>query len=186
VHKLTLTFLLLLAATRLHAGPLEDGFKAYDSGRYQQAMQLWLPLAKQNNPDALYNVGLLYMKGQGAQKDPRAAIDWFKRAANYGSLDAAYNLGVLYKTGEGVFPSNKDAIYWWKQAADAGHAQSQYNMGVMAAYGYGMGKDVDRAIRYWEQAARQGQPESRQLLYKIYSEGLLGIAPNPQKAARWK
>lgn len=183
-YALLVSFLLFSSSTQ--AGQLEDGTRAFNAGQYNQAMQAWLPLAEADNADAQYNMGLLYMKGLGVKKDHLTAIKWFKRAAHYGSQDAAYNLGVLYKAGEAFHPSNKNAVYWWKQAADAGHAESQYNMGVMSAYGYGIQKNVEAAIRYWESAANQGQPESRQLLYKIYSEGLLDVKPDPHQAARWR
>ena len=181
----TILFISLISLST-YAGPLEDGFDAYDRGDYQTAKNLWLPLAKGDNADAQYNMGLLYMKGLGVKKHAKTAMKWFKRAAHFGSADAAYNLGVMYKTGQTGHPSNKDAIYWWKQAADVGHVESMYNMGVMYAYGYGIEKNVERAISYWEQAANKGQPESRQLLYKIYSEGLLGIPVDTKKAYYWQ
>ena len=178
--------LALFFSTHTFAGPLEDGADAFDAGDYQKARSLWAPLAKDNNADAQYNMGLLYMKGLGVKRNPKTAMQWFKKSAYYGNADAAYNLGVIYQTGDGIFPSDKDAVYWWQQAVEVGHVESMYNLGVMYAYGYGIKQDVNQAISLWEKAARKGQPESRKLLFRIYNEGLLGIPVDNKKAYYWQ
>lgn len=164
------------------AGPLEDGRQAYQAGDYQEALRHWQTLAGQNNPDALFNIGLLYMQGKGVKQNDRTAMEWFKQAAQYGSVDAAYNLGVLYAEGRGIYPSPKDAIYWWRQAAEVGHAESQYNLGVMLAYGRGTARQVNEALTWWEAAARQGNPNAIRALARTYEQGKFDIAPDPEQA----
>lgn len=178
--------LLGLFVSTATAGPLEDGRQAYQAQRYQDAMQHWQSLAEENHPDALFNIGLLYMQGRGVEHDDRAAMDWFKRAAQHGSVDAAYNLGVLYADGRGVYPSNKDALYWWQQAAEVGHAESQYNLGVMYAYGRGTGYQPQEAIAWWTKAAQQGHPDAIEALARTYEEGMFGITADPEQAQKWR
>ena len=178
-------FLFMLTANGVQASSLNDGLRAFKAGDYQQAMADWKPLAEKNNPDALYNIGLLYMKGLGVEKDYRAAKHWFKQAAKYGSVDAAYNLGVMYKKRRFGYPSSKDALYWWRQAAERGHAPSQFNLGVMLAYGNGTKKDTDAALKLWQKAARQGNPDAIATLARVYEQGLFGIPKDPAKAAYW-
>ena len=182
---ITAAFLAALGSAAL-AGPLEDGYAAWERGDYATARRLWEPLAAQNDPDALFNLGLLYKNGQGVPKDIRKAMDYFKQAAWYGSVDAAYNLGVLYMDKTYGFPSKKDALNWWTQAAEAGHPESQYNLGVMYAYGMGTRADGEQAIQWWEKAARQGNRNAIEALVRVYSEGLFGQPKDPAKAARWK
>jgi len=178
--------LFVIPIASAQAGPLDDGLRAFKAGDYQQAMAYWKPLAEKNDADALYNIGLLYMKGLGVEKDYRAAKHWFKQAAKYGSVDAAYNLGVMYKKRRFGYPSSKDALYWWRQAAERGHPESQFNLGVMLAYGNGTKRDVDAALKLWQKAARQGNANAIQTLAQVYEQGLFDITPDPEKAAYWK
>jgi len=167
------------------AGPLEQGFRAYEQGDYHTAMQIWQPLAN-SNPDAAFNLGLLYKNGLGVKKAPREAMKWFKLAAQQGSADAAYNLGVLYISGEAGYPSKKDAVYWWKQAAEYGHHESQYNYGVMLAYGNGVKRNVTDALDWWKLSAQQGDENAIRALVQTYEQGLPGVAKDPKKAGYWK
>ncbi len=185
--------LLLLCSISLtaNASPLQDGFDAYKAGRYAQALKLWLPLAQSNdiskdNADAMYNVGLLYMKGQGVTQDYKLAKKWFKRAAFYGSADAAYNLGALYMSQNFGFPSKKDALYWWTEAANQGHADSQYNLGVLLAFGHGSKADPKAALSWWYKAAVKGNKQAAQALAEAYQKGLFGLKKDNKLADYWQ
>ncbi len=178
--------LLAVSIAGAQAGALNDGLRAFKARNYQQAMAYWKPLTEKHDPDALYNIGLLYMKGLGVKKDYRAAKHWFQQAAKYGSVDAAYNLGVMYKKRRFGYPSSKDALYWWRQAAARGHPESEFNLGVMLAYGNGTQQDVATALKLWQKAARQGDANAIQALVAVYQQGLFGVTPDPEKANAWK
>ena len=170
----------------VQASELEDGFQAFSAGNYEQALRLWLPLAEKDNANAQYNLGILYQKGLGVETNPKAAFIWYKRAAENGHTDAMYNLGIMYDHGKVVHLSTKDATKWWQKAAELGNASAQYNMAVEYAYGRNLEKDVDKAIMWWKKSAQQGHKDSRNALYRVYTEGLFGIPANPQEAKRWK
>ncbi|MDH5571334.1 MAG: sel1 repeat family protein [Gammaproteobacteria bacterium] len=176
----------IILPVQVQADALEQGINAFENGQYQTALNYWQPLANQNNPDALYNIGLLYMKGLGVKQDYAKAKKIFKQAAQYGSVDAAYNLGVMYKTGLGAHPSTKDAIYWWKQAAEYGHADSQFNYGVMQAYGNGVKRNEKAAIELWLMAAEQGHEGAIQAMAQAYEQGLFGLPLDPAKGRSWR
>lgn len=177
--------LLLLFSLGTDAGPLDEGLRAFQSKNYAQALSLWRPLAEQGDARAQYNLGLLYANGWGVERSARAALDWYRKAARQGQADAQYNLGLMYARGEGVFRSEREAVMWWQQAAAQGHPEASYNLGVMLAYGRGVGKDVERALRLWRQAAASGHKRARQALVRTWRDGLLGLEPDPEKAARW-
>jgi len=171
--------------------PLQDGFDAYRAGRYDLAIKYWLPLAQSDEPtkdnaDAMYNIGLLYMNGQGVKQDFKLTKQWFKRAAFYGSVDAAYNLGSLYMSRKFGFPSKKDALYWWKQAAEQGHADSQYNLAILLAYGHATRIDNKAALSWWYKAANSGHKQSALALSEAYSRGLFGLTKDKKLALFWK
>ncbi len=61
---------------------------AYNKGNYQQAFDEFKRLAKLGNKDALYNIGVMYLFGQGREKDLTNAHAWFSLAAEFGLDDA--------------------------------------------------------------------------------------------------
>jgi TPR repeat protein len=50
--------------------------------------------------NAQYNLGVMYEKGQGVQKDEKKAMAWFEKAAEQGNKDALNKLWV--REGERV------------------------------------------------------------------------------------
>jgi len=193
LNLIKIVVLLSLYSVSLYANttPLQDGFDAYRAGRYDVALKYWLPLAQSNeatqdNADAMYNIGLLYMNGQGVKQDYKLAKQWFKRAAFYGSVDAAYNLGTLYMSRKLGFPSKKDAFYWWKQAAEYGHIDSQYNLGVLLAFGTGTKADGKAALSWWYKAATKGHKQSATALAEAYQKGLFGLKKDKKLSLYWE
>ncbi len=187
LRRFTVPFLItVISFSSIQAAELEEGFKAFTAGKYEQALRLWLPLAEKDNHEAQYNLGILYMKGLGVEKNIKIAFKWYKLAAANGNTDAMYNLGILYNQGRVVYRSPKDAAKWWKKAAELGNADAQFNLAVEYAYGRTLKKNVELAISLWKKSARQGHKDSRAALYRVYSEGLFGIAKDLKEAKRWK
>lgn len=63
-----------------------------------------LGLANQGNALAQYNLGVMYYKGEGVQKNNAKAVEWFKQAAKQGHTKSQYNLDVMYSNGESAHP----------------------------------------------------------------------------------
>lgn len=98
----------------------EEGWDAYQSGRYRIAMQHWLPLAEQGDANAQLNIGLLYESGRGTDADPVQAAYWYRQSAEYGLAAAQYNLGLMYRDGNGVEQDQGVARGWFERAAAQG------------------------------------------------------------------
>jgi TPR repeat protein len=184
--RIPLLLLTLLFAGSAAAGALDDGLAAYTAGDYQRAFDAWKPLAEAGDADAQYNIGLLYMNGQGVAKNSRFARQLFMAAAEQGQPDAQYNLGLMYYQGNTVFRSNKDAFTWWQKAAAQNHAPAQYNLGFLYAYGIWVGRDVEKALTLWEASAAQGNRDAMQALARVYENGEFGIGKDADKAAYWR
>ena len=58
--------------------------------------------AEKGNPEAEYQLGLLYEKGCGVEKDYAKAVHWFQKAADKNHPMALYWLGWMYSSGLGV------------------------------------------------------------------------------------
>ena len=61
----------------------------YHSGEYQKAYKAFNRLAKLGNKDAIYNIAVMYLHGQGREQDLNQAYAWFKLAADFGLADAS-------------------------------------------------------------------------------------------------
>lgn len=78
------------------------------------------------------------MDGDGAPRDYKEAVKWFRLAAEKGHRDAQDALGTMYEKGQGVKQDYVLACMWFKLAAnrglaDAAAAQSQLEKQMTAA-----------------------------------------------------
>ena len=62
----------------------------YHSGEYQKAYDAFEQLAKLGNKDAIYNIAVMYLHGQGREQDLNKAYAWFTLAADFGLGDASH------------------------------------------------------------------------------------------------
>ncbi len=59
-------------------------------------------VAEQGDAAAQFDLGLMYLKGEGVPQDHAEAVKWYRRAAEQGLAEAQFNLGLMYDKGEGV------------------------------------------------------------------------------------
>jgi len=85
---------------------------------YVMAVMLYEKAVAQGDPDAMYDLALLYHQGQGVVQSFKKAAELFTMAAEQGEVDAMTNLGVMYIQGQGVDQSNELARKWWTKAAN--------------------------------------------------------------------
>ncbi|NYT52530.1 MAG: sel1 repeat family protein [Candidatus Vesicomyosocius endoextente] len=68
--------------------------------------------AKQGNPIAQYNLSMLYHKGEGVQKDNRAAFILMYQSANQDITQSQNTLAKMYMNGVGIHIDYNKAYYW--------------------------------------------------------------------------
>jgi len=104
---------LLLSASGLALGGIDEGAAAYKRGDYGTALREWRPLAEDGNADAQLNLGFMYDNGYGIPQDYKEAITWYRKAAEQGNKRAQYNLGLMYDIGHGVLQNKVQAYMWY-------------------------------------------------------------------------
>ena len=77
------------------------------------------------------SLGWCYSEGSGVDADPRAALEWYRRAAVAGNAQAAFNLGCCYASGTGVARDLHEARRWFERAAAAGHADATAKLALL-------------------------------------------------------
>ncbi len=162
----------------------DAGMQAAKTGDYERAIEYWLPLAHKGQPEAQYNLGVLYEEGRGVAADLEAAAVWYGKAADQGMTLAQVNLGLLHMNGMGVEKDLGLAMQWFRKAADQGSAQAQNNLGNMYLRGIGVEQDYQRAADWFRRAALQGNHRAQFRLGMQYLLGR-GVEENPVEASAW-
>ena len=105
------------------ATDFETGQRALKQGRFDDAYDIWLPLANAGDTASQYSLGFLFKNGQGVDRDDAKAASWFEQAASKGHVGAQTMMGLLYYSGIGVPQSFEKSAGFYTRSADAGDAE---------------------------------------------------------------
>lgn len=156
---------------------LRQSDAARDTSRLRQA-------AAAGNAIAQTNLGIMYVKGQGAPQDYAEAVKWFGKAANLGDADGQYNLGVMYERGLGVSRNYAEAVNLYRKAAEQGSSIAQGNLGVMYSNGNGVLQDYAQAYKWWMLSKASSNPGSEAYNNAIHNMDIYAERMAPDQIAR--
>jgi TPR repeat protein len=88
------------------------------------AINIFLNLASEGYPEALYMLGRCYDKCG----DPVEATKWMLLAANKGLKEAEFDVAIAYEMGKGVPQDYEEAAKWYRKAAAQGVKEAQDNL----------------------------------------------------------
>ena len=135
-------------------GDVRAGIDAWAAQNYDQAVQIWRPLADRGDADAQYNLAQAYFLGRGVPQNMVLAEQWYERAARQGHPEATANYGLLlFQNGR-----RQEAIPFITRAADAGDPRAQYVLGTALFNGDVVPRDTPRAYALMSRAAAQNLP----------------------------
>jgi len=80
--------------------------------------------AAQGNPQAQFDLGVMYLHGNGVIRNERVAFNYFHKAARKNHPEAKFQMGLCFAQGRGVRKQSQLARYWFKLAAKAGHPKA--------------------------------------------------------------
>jgi TPR repeat protein len=148
----------LLGLSAIPAGAVtpEDGRRAYDAGRFTDAMGIWAELRQQGNAAAAFGLGMIFDLGNGTPADPESAFLFYMAAANAGLPAAEFNVAAMYDSGRGAPQSREDAAQWYAKAAAHGHHRAQFALGMLYEQGDGVPLNRDAAASWFRSAADGG------------------------------
>ncbi|NJM92947.1 MAG: sel1 repeat family protein, partial [Rhodospirillaceae bacterium] len=161
------------------------GLTAFNRKDFAHAFSEWIESAKAGDAHAQHGLGMLYEMGQGVPyADPKAASEWYQKAATQNYAPAINNLARLYADGRGVKQDVPKAIELWSKAAEAGNTTARFNLGLQYAAGVGVKKDMKKAAEYLLQAAESGLPEAQFAVAGYYRDGT-GVPKDMDAARQW-
>ena len=101
------------AATNEVPRLLREGFECFRKASDQRDQS-----SDRRDPNALFNIGICYMRGIGCHRNSMLAFECFRSAARGGHPEAMQCLAVCYDRGIGV-DGNPDQALFWKMKASA-------------------------------------------------------------------
>jgi TPR repeat protein len=113
------------------------GLNYYRNNEYENSLSFFEIAAECQHADAQYVLGIMYSHiNKGVQQDYQAALDWFLKAAENGSVKARYRIALCCRDGLGMAQDYRQALVWFTRAAENGHVESQYCTGMLYSVGY--------------------------------------------------
>ena len=92
---------------------IETARDLMEAGRFEEAMQEFLPAARSGNADAEELIGVMYALGLGVERDPERAFEWYLRSSLKGHPGAQSGLGWYYELGLGMPAPDLVRAYLW-------------------------------------------------------------------------
>ena len=154
VKKLPLLVLALLVITGITT-PLTATANTADWGLVQR-FNKQNKLANEGNVKAMYDIGKLYERGRGVDKDIVKAASWYQRAATAGNASAQARLGILYFEGRGVEQNYEKALKLLNSAAEKNIPSALFQLANMYELGTGVSQNLQLAVNWYKKADEFG------------------------------
>lgn len=110
---------------------VQAALAAYNHDENAGLIEKTRSLAEHGDPQAQYDLGVIYATGKGAVQDIVNAARWYRRAADHGHAEAQYALGTLYSEGRGVPRDADEAQRLYRSAARQGLVEAQLKLDEM-------------------------------------------------------
>lgn len=113
-------------------------------------------LAKKNDADAQYALGMCYLEGRQTAKDLKKAAQWFSLATSQGHQEAQKQFFASY---------SKEL----EKMAKKKNPDAQYALGMCYYEGRQIARDTDKAGKWFYRAKEQGHQKAMEMFYSFNS-----------------
>ena len=148
-------FILIISFSVVYAAETPFSNKAcvfLNKHDYANAKQMLEKGIKNGEPIAFYSLGIMYINGDGVQKNYKLALDYFQQAFKHGYINAAYDIGAMYRNGEGITKNRQTAKKYYLIAAKNNYPLAQFELAKI----YGQEGDVQNFKIWVEKALHNG------------------------------
>lgn len=129
----------------------------------QSELDMLLAQVKAGNIYAYYNLGYIYLLGQGVPEDPKKAVEYFQKGARSGDGKCMMAMAMCYKNGDGVEPDEKEMIAWLERGARINDPFCLYRLGLCYENGEGVSSDLDKAAELMQRCGKKHKEARRWL-----------------------
>ena len=151
-------------------------------GLEDEAVRWYREAVERGADDAQFNLGLMYVRGEGVARDDAEAARLMRLAAEQGHSGARYALGLMYVEGTGVPQDDTEGLRWIRLAAEQGLLVAYDKLRQMTTGADP--EDEPRVVRWVRLRAEQGDPGARYDLGVMYAQGDY-VPENDAEAMRW-
>lgn len=143
-----------LELARHHATEARSARKERKAERaWKQAVEWYSKSAEQGFANAQFELGGMYILGDGVEKDEDRGVSLLLQAAEQGLASAQFEIANLYMAGAKLEQDSELGLDLLRQAANQGHVPAQKQLGTMYFQGIGVDKDVVQAHLWFSIAA---------------------------------
>jgi hypothetical protein len=129
------------------------------------------PTFMSTRSDAAMLLGKVYLTGWGIARDPKQALHYYQKAAEFGFIPANYILGEFYEYGTAGETNMTKAVALFTKAAHVGYAPAQYELGVAYYNGDGVSQDKQTAVAWLIESAKHGFADALYAVGNMYDLG---------------
>ena len=145
---LLMTIMMVTAVAQTPQEQLNEANAKYQTGQFEEALELYTKAASKGLADAQFQLGKMYYLGEGTSKDYSSASMWFKRAARQRHAKAEYGLATCYMNGDGVPVNYDQALMYMKASAIRGYVPAQQKLADLYQKGVLVEADSVEAKRW--------------------------------------
>ena len=145
----------------------QTALKLYQQGDYLQALELWEQEKEKKNAQAICNIGLLYLKGEGVPQNLDKATEYFNQGAALNNASCFFNLATMYQNQIGFEQDEQKAIELFKKAAALKHEGAAFRLALLFLKDKTNQEGLQDGFEYMVQAAFYNS-----LMAKIQLKGL--------------
>ncbi len=161
-----------------------EAIKAYEVRQYERALPIFRKLAKKNDPEALYYLGMISYGEHAGKPDPAYAFDCFRRSAMELEVRSLYMCGRCYEEGRGVEQDLGKAYDYYAAGAAKGDPEAALKEAECLETGKGVAKNEQKALATYVELAKRQNPYATYRIGMAYLEGK-GVAKSPESAFSW-
>jgi TPR repeat protein len=132
--------------------------RAYEVGRFTEALQILEKLAEGGDARAQYEISLMYLQGIGTRVDPARGGYWMLAAANNGNVAAMVEIGGRFESGANVERNYLLSFTWYRRAAALEDPIAAYRLAGLYERGSGVQRDLPRAWAWYRLSRKFGNP----------------------------
>ena len=103
----------------------DDLFKAYDSEKFNESIQLSRQLHEDGDPFGSFMLGVHYESGQGTSVNNELAVEYYRTAAENGHPEAMWALAMMIDQGQGAVRQREESLTWARKAFDEGIEEAE-------------------------------------------------------------
>ncbi|MDF2542231.1 MAG: hypothetical protein K0S47_1949 [Herbinix sp.] len=158
----------------------------YKDKKYVQAIKYFLKAVMQGDTKPQFQIGEMYLRGEGVTSDLAEAIKWFNQASEHGDTEAQKRLADIYEDKYGTYNTKdiKKAIEFLKMSAIGGNKYAQHDLAEKYYYGTGVERDYVEAIKWFTAAAEKYDYNAMVHLGDLYLKDRLSFISR-EDAAHW-